>query len=45
MRRNFESARQLTRVHQYMLVFCKGDPREAAKRVGPIQFIDMHQEE
>ena len=31
--RPFRATRKLTRVHQKMLVFCKGDPRRAASRL------------
>jgi DNA modification methylase len=36
-KRMFESARKLGKTHQNILVFCKGDAREAAKQCGEIK--------
>lgn len=32
----FQDQRKMVCMHQYFLVFCKGDPRKAARRVGPV---------
>ena len=32
----FESGRKLGKTHQYMFVFCKGDPRKATQAVGKV---------
>jgi len=34
--RIFQASRKLGKVHQNVLVFCKGDPRRAAEAVGPV---------
>ena len=34
--RQFPPARRMVKTHQQVLVFCKGDPRKAAERCGPV---------
>lgn len=41
VRRQFESARKLGNTHQYVLVFVKGDPRQATQAVGPCEVGDI----
>lgn len=36
--RQFEAARKLGKAHQNVLVFCKGDPKKATKRLGDVEF-------
>lgn len=37
----FQATRKMGRTHQYMLIFCKGDPKKATKRLGDVQIPDM----
>lgn len=36
----FNPSRKLVRVHQYLLVFCKGDPRAATARLGELSPLE-----
>ncbi len=38
--RMFESGRKLGKTHQNMLVFCKGDPKQATDECGKVEVID-----
>jgi hypothetical protein len=38
VRKQFETSRKLGRTHQSVLIFCKGDPRRAAKACGTCEF-------
>ena len=44
VQRQFTVSRKLGRTHQYLLVFCKGDPREAAKAT-PMVALSTNQAE
>lgn len=37
----FKVSRKMGRTHQYMLIFCKGDPKKAAERLGDVQIMDL----
>ena len=37
----FQATRKMGRTHQYMLIFCKGDPKKATERLGDVQIPDM----
>ena len=37
--RAFRGSRKLGKVHQNVLIFCKGDPRAAAEAAGPVQVV------
>ena len=37
----FQATRKMGRTHQYVLVFCKGDPKKATKRLGDVEFPDL----
>lgn len=39
--RAFDTNRTMTRVHQDMVIFVKGDRRAAAKRCGPVEIADL----
>lgn len=39
----FQSSRKMGRTHQYCLVFVKGNPKKAAKRLGEVEIADMQQ--
>ena len=39
--RQFEASRKMGRTHQYMLIFCKGDPMKATERLGAVEIPDM----
>lgn len=39
--RPFKSGRKLCRVHQNVLIFCKGSPQVAAERLGEVQFGEL----
>lgn len=39
--RAFEVSRKLGKTHQNVLVFCKGDPRAAAARIGQVEMADV----
>ena len=39
--RPFQSGRKLCRVHQNVLIFCKGSPQRAAERLGEVQFGEL----
>lgn len=39
--KQFEATRKLGRTHQYVLTFCKGDPRKATAAVGKVEFGDI----
>lgn len=41
VRRQFEAARKLGNTHQYVKVFCKGDPRKATEAVGECESGDI----
>ena len=37
----FQKSRKVGKMHQNLLIFCKGDPRKAAERLGDIDIPDM----
>lgn len=37
----FQSTRKLGKTHQYLLIFCKGDPKKATARLGDVELPDM----
>lgn len=37
----FQATRKLGKAHQYLLIFCKGDPKKAAARLGDVELPDM----
>lgn len=37
----FSATRKMGRTHQYCLVFVKGDPKKAAKRLGEVDMVDL----
>lgn len=37
--KQFDNSRKLGRTHQYVLVFCKGDPKEATRKIGAYNSI------
>jgi hypothetical protein len=39
MRKQFEASRKLGRVHQNVLIFCKGDPEAATKAAGKVSCV------
>lgn len=39
------ATRKMVKLHQNVLVFCKGDPLRAAERMGDATGIDLHQDE
>lgn len=39
-RKGFETSRKLGKSHQNVLIFCKGDPEAAARRIGEVEFDD-----
>lgn len=39
----FKTSRKIGKMHQYVLVFCKGDPKKAAQRLGDILIPDMEE--
>lgn len=39
--RPFKSARKITKIHQNVLVFCKGDGKKATKRLGDVDVKDI----
>ena len=39
----FQSSRKMGRTHQYLLIFCKGDPKKATGRLGDIEIPDMQE--
>lgn len=43
--RSFPPARRMVKTHQNVLVFCKGDPKKAAKRCGELEVPDEGDEE
>lgn len=43
--RQFAASRKLGKTHQNVLTFCKGDPREAAGRLGEVVIPDLEEQE
>lgn len=41
--KQFKAGRKMGRTHQYALIFVKGNPKRAAKRLGEVELPDMHQ--
>lgn len=39
--KQFQASRKMGRTHQYLLVFCKGDPKKATKRLGDVELPDL----
>jgi hypothetical protein len=37
----FEATRKIGKAHQNCLVFCKGNPRKATARLGPVEIPDL----
>ena len=37
----FSATRKMGRTHQYLLVFCKGDPKKATERIGEVEIPDL----
>lgn len=37
----FKKSRKVGKMHQNLLIFCKGDPRKAAERLGDVEIPDM----
>lgn len=37
----FQATRKMGRAHQYLLVFCKGDPKKATNRIGDVELPDL----
>ena len=44
-RRPMEAKRNITRRHEYVLIFCKGDPAAAASALGPVEVGELPDEE
>lgn len=41
--KSFKTSRKIGKMHQNVLIFCKGNPRNAAARLGDVQIPDMEQ--
>ena len=41
--KQFQAARKMGRTHQYLLVFCKGDPKKASERLGEVELPDLQE--
>lgn len=37
----FQKSRKMGRTHQYLLIFCKGDPKKATERLGDVEIADL----
>lgn len=43
--KQFKSSRKIGKTHQYILIFCKGNPKAAAERLGEVEIPDMSEYE
>lgn len=39
--KQFETSRKLGKTHQNVLIFCKGDPKRATEKIGPVEFGEI----